>query len=195
MKKKLLVTQERHERRGEDKSMKFKVVKQYFWLLVSCFILASCAENDSSDLRAFVQQEKSIKSGKIPPLPEFIQYKMFTYKGDEARDPFVPVVDVEIVTKRGYSGPRPDESRIKEPLENFSLDTLRMMGILTQQDITWVLVRDPEGLLHRVTLGNYLGLNNGKITELYEDSVKITELIADGKGWQQRESGLAMTEE
>ncbi|MFK5985694.1 MAG: pilus assembly protein PilP [Pseudomonadota bacterium] len=167
---------------------------KYLFLLISLFLVA-CAENDTSDLIQFVQQEKSFNVGKIPPLPEFVQYKMFTYQADDARDPFVPVVDVEIVTKRGYRGPRPDESRIKEPLENFSLDSLRMMGLLQQQDITWILVKDPDGLLHRVTLGNYLGLNNGKITELYEDSVKITELIPDGKGWQQREAGLAMAEE
>jgi len=49
--------------------------------------------------------------------------------------------------------------------------------------------------LHRVTIGNYLGLNNGKITQLFDDSVEISELIADGKGWQQRKTGLAMSEE
>ncbi len=175
--------------------MQIKILNKNYLLVLLCSFLVACAENDSTDLRAFVQQEKSVKSGKIPPLPEFVQYTMFTYESDLIRDPFVPVVDVEIVTKRGYSGPRPDESRIKEPLENFSLDSLRMMGLLKQQQITWILVKDPDGLLHRLTLGNYLGLNNGKITKLYEDSVKITELIPDGKGWQQREAGLAMAEE
>jgi len=167
---------------------------KYLWV-VMCLFLVACSEHDTSDLERFVKQEKSYKAGKIPPLPEFIQYKMFIYEGYEIRDPFVPVVDVEIVTKRGYSGPRPDENRIKEPLENFSLDSLRMMGSLQQQDTTWILVKDPEGLLHRVTIGNYLGLNNGKITQLFDDSVEISELIADGKGWQQRKTGLAMSEE
>lgn len=171
-----------------------KINSNYLWVGISLFLVA-CSNNSLTDLEHFVQQEKSYKAGKIPPLPEFIQYKMFTYQGLEIRDPFVPVVDVEIVTKQGYSGPRPDESRIKEPLENFSLDSLRMMGSLQQQETTWILVKDPEGLLHRVTIGNYLGLNNGKITTLYDDSVEISELIADGKGWQMRKTGLAMSEQ
>jgi len=171
-----------------------KMNSKYLWVGM-CLSLVACSNNGLSDLERFVQEEKSHKAGKIPPLPEFVQYKMFVYEGYEARDPFVPVVDVEIVTKQGYSGPRPDESRIKEPLENFSLDSLRMMGSLQQQGTTWILVKDPEGLLHRVTIGNYLGLNNGKITSLYEDSVEILELIADGKGWQKRKTGLAMSEE
>jgi len=184
---------EKHDERGRDKMLgkAYKLIS----ICIASLAVMSCAENNISDLQAFVQQEKSIKSGKIPPLPDFIQYKMFTYHGDEVRDPFVPVVDIEVVTKRGYSGPRPNESRIKEPLESFSLDALRMMGVLTQQDTTWILVKDPEGLLHRVTIGNYLGLNNGKITKLYEDSVKIVELVPDGKGWQQRDAGIAMAEE
>jgi type IV pilus assembly protein PilP len=171
-----------------------KINSNYLWVGISIFLVA-CSNNSISDLERFVQQEKSHKAGTIPPLPEFVQYKMFTYQGYEIRDPFVPVVDVEIVTKRGYSGPRPDESRIKEPLENFSLDSLRMMGSLQQKKTTWILVKDPEGLLHRVTIGNYMGLNNGKITVLYEDSIEISELIADGKGWQKRKTGLAMSEE
>jgi type IV pilus assembly protein PilP len=171
------------------------MINKNYLLAGICLLLVACSNNDISDLQQFVQHEKSLKSGKIPPLPDFVQYKMFTYEGYEARDPFVPVVDVEIITKRGYSGPRPDESRIKEPLENFSLDSLRMMGSLKQKETSWILVKDPEGLLHRVAIGNYLGLNNGKITTLYEDSVEIVELIADGKGWQERKAGLTMSEE
>jgi type IV pilus assembly protein PilP len=169
-------------------------MKNIYLLVLSSLVLVACSNNDKSDLEQFVNQEKSLKSGKIPPLPEFVQYKMYTYEGYDIRDPFVPVVDVEIVTKRGYSGPRPDENRIKEPLEHFSLDSLRMMGQLTQQKTTWILIKDPDGLLHRVTLGNYLGLNNGKITALYEDSIDIIELVADGKGWQRRKAGISMSE-
>ena len=160
-----------------------------------CLTLWSCAEQDKSDLVDYVKEIKSQRGSKIPPLPEFMQHKMFSYNRDFIRDPFLPVVDVEVVTKTNYVGPRPDERRVKEPLESFSLDTLRMMGSINQKETNWVLIKDPDGLLHRLTIGNYLGLNNGKIITIADNSVEISEMIPDGNGWQKRKAGLEMAEE
>ncbi len=170
------------------------IMKKYSILFACLFVLSACADKGMDDLKQFVAHEKRKKSGTISPLPEFVQLKMYSYDSADIRDPFVPVVDVEIVTKKGYTGPTPDENRIKEPLESFALDSLRMKGILKQEGVSWVLIQDPDGLLHRVTVGNYVGLNNGKITKLYDDSIEIEELIPDGKGWEKRQTGMAMSE-
>lgn len=170
-------------------------MKKYlpFYLLLF-FILSSCADKDINDLKRFVAAEKKQKAGRIEPLPEFVEYKMYTYNSADLRDPFVPVVNVEVVAKQGYTGPTPDENRIKEPLESFALDSLRMMGILQQDNTTWVLIKDPDGLLHRVTTGNYLGLNNGKIVNIEEDSIDIVELVPNGRGWEERKAGMTLNE-
>lgn len=160
-----------------------------------CLGLSGCTNEGLSDLEMFVKQTKNQPKGTIPPLPEFKQYKMFDYQANGIRDPFLPVVDVEVVTKRGYTGPRPDENRIKEPLESYSLDSLRMMGSMMQGDTHWALIQDPDGLLHRLTVGNYLGLNNGKIIAMDEDRIEISELVPDGEGWEQRSAGIALSEE
>jgi len=167
-------------------------------LCFSVFLfLASCADYDNSDLIQFVNNEKAKKSSKIEPLPDFKQAKLFAYDSQDIRDPFLPVVDVEVAAKKTYTGPRPDANRIKEPLESFSLDSLRMMGSLQQKETTWVLIRDPDGLLHRLKVGNYLGLNNGQIVALTEDntSIEINELVPDGNGWTQRKAGMSISEE
>lgn len=164
-------------------------------IIISQLLISGCTDQDMSDLQAYVREIKAQKRGSIPPLPEFKQHKMYTYQAQDIRDPFIPVVDVEVVTKRGYSGPRPDESRIKEPLESFSLDTLRMMGTMEQGENHWVLIQDPDGLLHRLSVGNYLGLNNGRIIDLSDERIEIVELVPDGNGWQQRNAGIALSEE
>lgn len=169
----------------------------YFYLLfivVLSLAVSSCARTEMDDLEQFVVQTKEKKDSKIKPLPEFVQVKMFSYGGDKVRDPFLPVVDVEVVSKRTHSGPRPDENRIKEPLENYSLDSMRMVGTLFQGGVDWVLIKDPEGILHRVQVGNYLGLNNGEIVSIEDTSIRISELIPDGSGWERRKSGMAMAE-
>ena len=54
----------------------------YLSLLCQISFLLSCAENDKSDLVAYVNEVKSRKAGKIEPLPEFVQYKMYAYQSD-----------------------------------------------------------------------------------------------------------------
>jgi len=178
----------------EIKSIK-RITFSILVVVISSLLIPACTEQGMSDLEKYVREIKAQKKGTIPPLPEFKQYKMFTYQAQDIRDPFIPVVDVEVVTKRGYSGPRPDDSRIKEPLESFSLDTLRMMGSMEQGEHHWVLIQDPDGLLHRLTVGNYLGLNNGKIISLSDERIEIMELVPDGNGWKQRAAGIALSEE
>ncbi|MBF0266782.1 MAG: pilus assembly protein PilP [Gammaproteobacteria bacterium] len=175
---------------------KLSVSLRTILVLSISLLISSCSNYDNNDLIQYVNKVKAEKPGKIDPLPEFVQAKMFTYGGLEIRDPFLPVVDVEVATKRSYSGPRPDANRIKEPLESYSLDSLRMMGSLQQNETTWVLIKDPDGLLHRLKVGNYLGLNNGQIIALAEDnsSIEINELIPDGNGWTQRKAGMAISE-
>jgi len=167
------------------------------FLLGTTIFLSSCSDYDNNDLIQFVNSEKAKKSSKIQPLPDFKQAKLFAYDSQDIRDPFLPVVDVEVAAKKTYTGPRPDANRIKEPLESFSLDSLRMMGSLQQKETTWVLIRDPDGLLHRLKVGNYLGLNNGQIVALTEDntSIEINELVPDGNGWTQRKAGMSISEE
>ena len=155
--------------------------------------LSGCVSNDMSDLQAYVQKTKATYKGEVKPLPEFKHQPAFEYSAAGIRDPFKPVVDIEVAAGM-YRGPRPDESRPKEPLEEFSLDSLRMVGSLEQDEAQWVLIKDPDGLLHRVTEGHYMGRNNGRVTAVNEEVVSLTELIPNKKGWIPREASIALSE-
>ncbi len=69
---------------------------------------------------------------------------------------------------------RPDNRRNREFLEQFSLDTLRMVGTLRLADRTYGLVKTKDGLVHRVLPGNYMGQADGKVTEIdaFEDKCR-----------------------
>jgi len=67
---------------------------------------------------------------------------------------------------------------------------------LQQKSQTWGLVRDPDGIIHRVQPGNYAGQNHGKITQVSDTKIHIVELVPDGlSGWVNREAQLAMAED
>lgn len=162
-------------------------------LFIAMLSITACVNKDMSDLNAFVSKTKT-KKGHVEPLPELKTQSPFAYAAREIRDPFKAVVDIE-VTSGPYRGPKPDAHRPREPLEDFSLDSLRMVGSLAQNDNQWVLIKDPDGLLHRVSAGHYIGRNYGKVISITEEEVSLVELVSDRKGgWIERDASIAISE-
>ena len=160
--------------------------------------LAGCSNDDMSDLKAYVKKVESRKGGRIKPLPEFKTYENYAYVAGERRDPFKPVREVtapEQGQQTAGSGIQPDFDRRRETLEAFPLDALKFVGHLQRKGDEWALISAPDGLVHRVQVGNYLGQNHGKIEAITETKVKLTEIVPDGTGgWIEREAALALNE-
>ena len=56
-----------------------------------------------------------------------------------------------------------------------------------------VLIRDPDGVIHRVHVGNYMGQNYGHITAIGEDHIDLVELVSNGTGgWMERQASIAL---
>jgi len=155
--------------------------------------LSSCS-SEQSDLEQWVNEVKSRKSNKIEPIPQIRQYEAFAYDPADRRDPFAPVEP----QKQGSSsadGPKPDLDRNREPLEEFPLDALAMVGTIQKGAAEYALIRAPDGVVHRVVVGNHLGQNYGQIQRISEFEVTISEIVPDGfGGWVQRPASLALTE-
>ena len=120
-------------------------------------------------------------------------FESFSYAADSLRDPFTPSVDEE---DSGSSGPRPDPNRARETLESFPLDTLDMVGTIGTSGSLMGLIKDPDGVVHRVQSGKYLGQNYGQVTQVFEDRVELVELISNGSGgWTERPASIALDKE
>lgn len=158
-------------------------------------LLGACAENSMSDLDQFISEVKSRRPAQIEPLPEIKAFESFYYQAQELRDPFTAAVSeiAETAVPAGGGGLLPDSTRRREPLESFSLQELRMVAMMTLEDRTWAAVVAPDGTVHRLQVGNYLGRNHGQVLRITETSVEMTEIVPDGKGgWQERDNVLAM---
>ncbi|MDH5765531.1 MAG: pilus assembly protein PilP [Gammaproteobacteria bacterium] len=160
-------------------------------LLLLAILTSSCSR-DNSDLEAFIQETKSKHVGSVQPLPQFKPYQNFTYSAGELRDPFEAAFE-DKSDNQNTSGIRPNDSRPKEFLESFPLDTLRMVGILEQNQQVWGLIKDPNNVVHRVQAGNYAGQNEGQIISVTEQQIDLIEIIPDGLGaYIEREASLAI---
>ena len=93
------------------------------------------------------------------------------------------------------SGTRPDRERSREFLEQFPLDTLRMVGTLTQGETGYGLVQTSDGIIHRVVPGQYMGQNDGRITTINESEIELIEIISDGiGGYVERDAAVGLAD-
>ena len=164
-------------------------------------LLAGCAEQRMDDLKRDVNKLLARKGSKIQELPPIEPYEVYTYASVGSRDPFEPFFKPEQLANETAAaqttgnGIRPDTDRNREELEQFALDSLRMMGTLELGDGLWGIVRSPDGTIHRVQAGNYMGRNHGKIVSIAEDRIELNEIIPDGQnGWQERTAALGLFE-
>jgi type IV pilus assembly protein PilP len=152
-------------------------------------LLVGCGGHDFSDLDAFMEEKRSRPGGVIAPIPTFKAYEAFAYSATTLRSPFERPIEVrDLAQLQAIAAIKPDENRAKEFLEQFTFDSLRMVGTLDRGDVGWVLIRDPQGGVHRVTVGNYLGRHHGKIVETTDTYVGVIEIVSDGSedGWVER---------
>ncbi len=160
-------------------------------LLCAC-MLTACGSG-MSDLELYVADVKNRKPTQIEPIPQMKQYEAFAYEPGDRRDPFVPVEPQR--DQKAADGPRPDLNRNKEPLEEYPLDGLRMQGTIRYQNKVYALVKAPDNVVHRVTVGNHLGQNYGQIKQISESEIAIAEIVPDGfGGYMARPATLALAE-
>ncbi len=151
-------------------------------------LLGGCANDDFEDLDAFMDEKRSRPGGIITPIPTFKAYEAFSYSATTLRSPFDRPIEVrEIAQLQAISSVQPDEDRPREFLEQFTFDSLGMVGNLSRDGTDWTLIKDPQGGVHRVKLGNYLGRNHGKVVEMTDTYVAVIEIVTDGTdGWVER---------
>ncbi|KPK40566.1 MAG: hypothetical protein AMJ69_01880 [Gammaproteobacteria bacterium SG8_47] len=163
-----------------------------------CILLAGCSSTNYGDLEEFVADTKASTRGKVDPLPEVQPYETFAYAAQELRDPFSSFMEApeEEQPQVVDTGIRPDVNRRREALEEFPLDSLKLVGQLEKGGTRWALVAAPDNTIHRITPGNYLGQNYGEVKSVTETSVELTEIVPNGLGgWIERQASLTLPEE
>jgi type IV pilus assembly protein PilP len=169
-------------------------MKLVYFLLIAC-TLAGCGRTEFEDLNDFVKNSGAGLRGKVDPPPEIKPYEPFNYDNSVGLpDPFKPRKQ-EIKTAGHVGLNQPDMQRRRDALEEFPLDSLKMIGYLNQNRVSYALIRAPDSKLHRVRAGNYLGQNFGRITAVTENEVSIKETIQDSSGdWSERMTSLQIVE-
>lgn len=162
-------------------------------LMMVCLIaLSACsnrivtAEKDMADIR-----NQPAQPVEPPPQPQIIED--FVYSANELRSPFMPpgLMNLQTITIED-TGVRPDLNREKEPLEVFDLSLLVFRGmIVSPEGEQHGLVQRPDGSVTSVKVGDYMGLNDGRVVEITPTQINLIEIVPDSRaGFIERPQSL-----
>lgn len=163
-------------------------------LLVStgCFRSITSTPGDAPNLEKWVAEVKAKPAPPLDPLPVMQQFETFEYTAQDMRDPF----STAFTDQDNGSGPRPEKERRKQPLEQFPLDGLDMVGTLGRGSGIVALVMAPDKVTYRVRPGAYMGQNDGRVTSVSEERIDLVELVPDGAGgWLERPASVALEDQ
>ncbi|HZM35634.1 MAG TPA: pilus assembly protein PilP [Burkholderiales bacterium] len=160
-------------------------------------LLAGCGAEEHTDLKQELAQATKDFRGRVDPLPQVKPYEPVAYTAEGQVDPFrAERIDVAQAGKSSASASKvaEHEKRFKEPLEAFPLESIQMLGTITQGKETFALVKAGPNL-YRVRKGNYMGQNFGVIIGIDELQISLKELVQDSGGeWVEKESSLQLVE-
>ncbi len=158
--------------------------------------LVGCDSSGSfADLQTFMDEVRARPKGAIEPMPKEVIYEPFTYVAAALRSPFQPPVKIDFVSQqKGNADVQPDETRVKQFLEGFNIESFVMVGTLSNEAGVYALIRGGDGV-HRIRMGDYLGSNHGRVVAITAAGVEIIEIVSDGDGgWLERPRTLALQE-
>src|SRR5690606_38516297 len=167
--------QRRRQREGSD--MRASGIFRMAGLVLLAASLGACG-GSKGDLEKWVAEVRARPAPPLEPLPVMQQFETFEYSAQDRRDPFSDAWN----NPDGGVGLRPDPNRRKEPLEQFPLDSLDMVGTIGTGPNLVALVMAPDKVTHRVRPGTYMGQADGRVTAVYEDRIELVELVPDGAG-------------
>jgi type IV pilus assembly protein PilP len=161
-------------------------------------LLAGCGADEHGDLKQELAELTKDFRGRVDPLPQVKPYEPVPYTSEGQVDPFRPErIEVAQAARRsGGNAALIEEQRKRppEPLEAFPLESIQMLGTITQAKETFALVKAGPNL-YRVRKGNYMGQNFGVITAIDEAQISLKELVQDSGGeWVERMSSLQLVE-
>ena len=155
-------------------------------VLFPVLLLVGCGSAEHEDLKQWMAEQSKDMHDTLKAPPPLVRPAIVSYSSAALAAPFAPekinVKEVGITDKSSPNNDRPPEY-----LEGFPLESLRLIGIIKYEGKMFGLVQTPEKPKH-VTVGNYIGANFGRITEITKTEMRITENVKDANDlWVKKE--------
>ena len=173
---------------------------QLLSLVLLSALLAGCGSSKEDDVRAWMVQERNQTKPHVEPIQPPKQFVPEPYTNLSAVEPFSSIKLTQALKRDSSQSASnaglvaPELARRKEALEAFPLDAMALVGNIIKAGQPVALIK-VDNLLYQVKLGNYLGLNFGRVTKINETEVTLREIVQDAVGeWIERVATLQLQE-
>lgn len=170
-------------------------------LLALAMSLQAC-DSGHADLQNWMDETRRNTPTRIDKVEEPKRFEPFRYQANQASDPFAltrlramaSAAAAAGQPSAANAGVRPNDKRVREPLEAFPLDLFRMVGSLRRGREHIGLLR-AENQLHQIRIGQYIGQNHGRVVQISDERILIREIVEDAAGeWTQRDTEMRLQE-
>jgi type IV pilus assembly protein PilP len=165
--------------------------------LACALLLAACSDSDVREVRDWMDQVQKETHPSVKPLAAPKEFIPYAYGQADAVDPYNPnklLAELARAADHSNNPNRPDMNRPKEVLENFPLDTMKMVGAIQKGGVNWALVQIDKNV-YQVKSGMRMGQNFGLVTHVSDNAVDVREVVQDAGGdWTERKSRLELQE-
>jgi type IV pilus assembly protein PilP len=169
-------------------------------LLLLSIALAGCVASKEEDIRDWMVQERNATKPRVAAINAPKQFIPEPYTNAAAIEPFSNLKLTQALKRDSSQAASngalvaPELARRKEPLEAVPLDAMALVGSIIKAGQPVALVK-VDKLLYQVKLGNYLGLNFGRVTKITETELTLREIVQDAVGeWIERIATLQLQE-
>jgi len=174
--------------------MILNINKSLGFLLIAALsgLLVACNGGKGDDLDKFMATAADNMGKGVEPLPEVLPYTPLQYNADGTlSDPF------KARKATGKTGAlQPNTNRPKEALEAYPLESLKYVGLISKNKLTYALIKTPDNTVQQAKVGNYIGPNFGLITKIDEAEIALKEIIQDDLSgdWVERTASINLQE-
>ena len=165
-----------------------------FILLILCSGFMVGCESRIDEVQQQMLEIRHQPALPIEPPPIFEPAPAFNYMTHQLRSPFLPSSLAEELKLMAGRKVYPNFSRLKQPLESYALEALNMKGSLKKKNGQMMaLIQTPDQEIEKVQVGNYIGLNHGRITKITSTQIDLIEMMPDGReGYIERSRSLVL---
>ncbi len=150
------------------------------WLaLFVAGLTAGCGSSDGfDDLRQFMDEAGRKSAPKVDPLPAPQPHDTFVFQPEQVPDPFT--------LHSAQGAMQADSTRSRGTLEDYTLDSLHVAGVIERNGVIQALLATPDNRLLAAKIGDRVGQNGGVVTEISYKGVKVKERIVSAPGkWKE----------
>jgi type IV pilus assembly protein PilP len=171
-------------------------------MMSAVVVLTGCGETNQEDLQVWMQRERTLHmpTGQPIPAPADAQDQAQAYTHQQGVEPFstqrlrlaVPA-DVLMPAKATLSPA--SLTRVRPSLEESPLEAIRLVGSLQRGGAALALLRC-NGLIYSVRVGDRLGQDQGRVSDITLTQLLLRELVLDAAGHEtERVVSLALVPE